>query len=109
MTTSMAKAAGMLPFRMAITSTIYTTVTSIDGTTITTTNASPPASMRCMRPTTMFMAMAVAMWRSRMAITSTTSTTAADTHLTATTTTSTNAGLFTSHVNVELTAAAGLL
>ena len=90
-TTSTAKGAAMSRFRTTVTSIMCTTDICIDRTTITTTNASPPASTPCMRDTTMLTATGAGMWPSRMAITSTTFTMGAGTPLTASTTTSTDA------------------
>jgi hypothetical protein len=91
MTTFTAKGAGMSRSRTVITSTMCTTVIFIEGMTITTTSASPPATTQCMTVMTMFTATGVAMWPSRTGITLTTFTTAAGTRLTASTTTSTDA------------------
>ncbi|OIN78467.1 hypothetical protein BMG05_24425 [Mycobacterium malmoense] len=84
-----AKDAAMLPSRMGITSTMCTTATFIEGTRITTTNASHPAT-RCTSNMTMCTAKDAAMLPFRMGITSTTCTTDAGMRLTASTTTSTD-------------------
>ena len=91
MTTSTVKDAGMSRFRMATMWTTCTTVTFIDGTTITTTNANLPATP-CTRIMTMSTVTAAAMWPSRTATMSTICTTVADTPLTTSTTTSTSVG-----------------
>src|ERR1700733_15461667 len=90
MTTSTAKDAVMSPSRMGTMSTTCTTVTFIDDTTITTTNANRPATP-CLRITTTSTAKDAVMSRSRMGTMSTTCTTGAGTRHTASTTTSTDA------------------
>lgn len=92
MTTSTAQDAGMWRFPMGTTSTMCTTVTSIDRTTVTTTNASHPATP-CTKVMTTSTVTAVAMWPCRMTTMSTTCTTGAATPRTANTTTSTDAGV----------------
>src|SRR5271168_2370063 len=92
MTTSTAKDAVMSRSRMGTMSTTCTTVTFIDDTTITTTNANRPATP-CMRITTTSTVTVVVMWPCRTGTMSTTCTTGADMLRTASTTTSTDAVL----------------
>src|SRR5882757_3336883 len=90
MTTFTAKDAVMSRSRMGTMSTTCTTVTFIDDTTITTTNANRPATP-CMRITTTSTAKDAVTWPCRTGTMSTTCTTGAGTPRTASITTSTNA------------------